>query len=99
MQFLVVIQTKEQYVGGEPPPEFKKQHPQELKVGQQQYAKGQLRQSWEIDSDRHGAVCLYEAASREALQPLIDAYPHVQSGFADYQVFPLKFDGAYTQGV
>lgn len=45
------------------------------------YGSAELRQSWEIDDERPGAVCLFEAESREDLQRMSDTFPLVQKDY------------------
>lgn len=97
MQYLVIFTTKQKFETDGMPADFKERQLEELAQGQALYAQGALRQSWELDMKPHGAVCLFEAESREHLQPMIDSFPHVKNGYADYQVWPLKPDPAYTQ--
>lgn len=97
MQYLVIFTTKQKFETEGMPADFKERQFEELAQGQALYAQGALRQSWELDMKPHGAACLFEASSPEHLQEMIDSFPHVKNGYADYQTFPLRPDPAYTQ--
>lgn len=104
MQYLVIYTTKKKFETEGMPADFKEEHVKELVQGQVLYKKGQLRQSWELDleqvgSKQHGAVCLFEADSLQDLRTIAESFPNVQTDYVDYQVFPLKPDPAYTQGI
>ncbi len=99
MQYLVVFQTKTAFLTDGMPANFVPVHAAEQKQGRALYGSGDLRQSWEIDDERPGAVCLFEAASRDDLQQMIDTFPLVQKGYVDTLVTKLKPDTAYTPDV
>ena len=93
MQYLVVVQTKQEFVDDPPSEVLAKEQAR----GRELYGSGDLRQSWELDSDRPGVVCLYEAASEDELRSVLDTYPLIQRGIGDVLVMPLKPDSAYVR--
>lgn len=95
MQFLVVVQTKHELVDN-PPSDLREVLAVEMAQGRALYASEDLRQSWEIDGDRPGVVCLYEAASEGELRTLLDTYLMLQKDYADVLLIKLKPDGAYV---
>ena len=44
-------------------------------------------------------MCVFEADSPDHLRGMVESFPGVKVGYVDYQTFPLKPDGAYTQGI
>lgn len=96
MQYLVVFQTKQTFVDDGPPADFTEAHAAEQAQGRALYGSADLRQSWEIDDVRPGAVCLFEAQSREDLQQMLDTFALVQKDYVDLLVIKLKPDTAYT---
>lgn len=99
MQYLVIFTPKEEFETAGMPADYAVRQLEELAQGRVLYAQGVLRQSWELDTKRHGAACLFEASSTEHLQEMLDSFPHVKNDYVDYQIFPLKPDPAYTQGL
>ena len=104
MQYLVILTTKKKFETEGLPADFKEEHVKELVQGQVLYKEGLLRQSWELDLEQmgskgHGAVCVFEADSLEDLQGMVDSFPNVKTDSVDFQIFPMKPDPAYTQGV
>lgn len=95
MQYLVIFTTKQKFETEGMPADFEERHLEELAQGRVLYAQGDLRQSWELDMNPHGAAMIFEAESPEQLQGMIDSFPHIKNDYADYQVFPLKPDPAY----
>jgi len=72
-------------------------HRDELARGRELYREGGLRQSWEIDSAQHGAVCLFEAGSAEQAQAMADSFPRVAQGAVQTQLIALRPNPAYFQ--
>lgn len=95
MQYLVIFNPKEPLDPSSMSPEAAAAHQKELAQGRVLYRQGGLRQSWEINTDRHGAVCLFEAESVEQAQAMADTFPQVAAGAVETQMIPLKPDPAY----
>lgn len=96
MQYLVVVQMKQQFVDT-PPSDLSEVLANEKAQGRALYGSGDLRQSWKIESDRPGVVCLYEAESPERLQALLDTYEMIKKGYTDVLSIKLKPDSAYVE--
>lgn len=97
MQYLVIFTPKEPVDPSAMSAEAAEAHKKELAQGRVLYRQGTLRRSWEIDTDRHGAVCLFEADSVQQAQALADTFPQVAAGAVETQMIPLKPDPAYFQ--
>lgn len=96
MQYLVVVQTKQELMDN-PPPDLAEVLAVEQAQGRALYSSGDLRQSWEIDDGRPGVVCLYEAESAQQLQGVLDTYLMIEKGYAEVLVIKLKPDSAYVE--
>lgn len=97
MQYLVIFTPNEPVDPSAMPPQAAAAHREELARGRVLYSLGGLRQSWEIDTERHGAVCLFEADSVEQAQAMADSFPQVAAGAVETEMIPLKPDPAYFQ--
>lgn len=97
MQYLVIFNPKAAPPPGAPSPEAAAKLRAEQARGRVLYGQGGLRQSWEIATDRHGAVCLFEADSPEHLRTMVESFPEVAAGAVETQTIPLKPDGAYVE--
>lgn len=95
MQYLVIVQTKQEIVDN-PPADLLEVIAEEQAQGRALYASEDLRQSWEIDDSRPGIVCIYEAASEKELQALLDTYVMLQKGYGEVLLIKLKPDSAYV---
>jgi len=97
MQYLVIFTPTAQVDPEGMSPRDAAAHRDELARGRELYRGGGLRQSWEIDSERHGAVCLFEAGSVEQAQAMADSFPQVAVGAVKTQLIALRPDPAYFQ--
>ena len=97
MEYLVIFNPKAPPAPGDPSPEAAAALRAEQAPGRVLYGQGGLRQSWEIDTERRGAVCLFEADSVDHVRQMVESFPQVASGAVETQTVPLKPDGAYVE--
>ena len=89
MQYLVVFMPKEKFGTEGMPADFLELEMKEQAQAQLLYAEGGLRQLWALNTERKGAAVLFEAASADHLQHMIDSFPLIKVDYADYQILPL----------
>ena len=89
MQFLVIFTPKQKFANEGLPSDFAKLEQAEEEQAQVLYTGGGLRQVWALDTKTKGAAVLFEAASAEDLQGMIDTFPLIKVDYADYQIWPL----------
>ena len=89
MQYLVVFMPKKKFATEGVPADFMEQELKEQAQARVLYAEGGLRQVWALDTKEKGAVVLFEAASPDHLQRMIESFPLIKVDYADYQVLPI----------
>lgn len=97
MQYFVVFTPKKRFEVVGTPDDFPKLLPQEEARAKELYGEGTLRQSWVLGKRDKGAACLFEAASPEALQVIIDSFPLIQKGYSDYEIYSLAPDPVFAK--
>lgn len=85
MQYLVIFTPKP----GPPPDDFAKRDAEEEAQARVLYREGGLRHGWALASPERGAAVVFEAASTDDLQRMIDSFPLIQKDYADYQIHRL----------
>ena len=89
MQYFVIFTPKQKFQTEGTPADFPQMEQKEEEQAQDLYMGGGLRQVWALDIKTKGAAVLFEAASPEELQKMIDTFPLIKVDYADYQVWPL----------
>lgn len=89
MQYLVIFAPKEKFETDGMPADFMDMEMKEQAQAQVLYAEGGLRQVWALNTKQKGAAVLFEAASTDHLQQMIDSFPLIKVDYADYQILPL----------
>ena len=96
MQYLVIFTPKIQFHIDGLPSDFLKLVSQEDAQVKVLYGQGGVRQVWELGTKSKGAALLFEAASWNDLQTMIDTLPLIKVEYADYQIWPLaQYPGFY----
>ncbi len=93
MQFIVVLQPKAQFAAGGAPADIAEVELSEQLQTKALYKSGVVRQVWAIDTDRKGAIGLFEAATDDELRAALNSLPMVQKDYVDQAVYPV---GAFT---
>ena len=70
--------------------DFMEKEQQEQKQDFELYAGGGLRQVWAQAPRTHGGVVLFEAASAEDLNTIIQSFPLIKASYADPHIVPLQ---------
>ena len=89
MQFIVVFQPKDKFRTEGPPADFAQVEQAEQVQAKALYKSGGIREIWALKTEGEGAVGLFEAASREALDAMVASFPMIQKDYANHEVFPL----------
>ena len=97
MQFIVVFQPREQFQTPGLPADFAEVELAEEVQTKALYKRGVIRQLWAINTERKGAIGLFEAASDGELQDVIDSFPMAQKDYAEHMVFPVGPFAAFSQ--
>ena len=97
MQFIVVLQPLEQFQTQGLPADFAEVEQAEEVQAKALYKGGAARQIWAIKTERKGAIGLFEAASGDELQSLVNSFPMVQKGYVQHMVFPVGPFAAFAQ--
>lgn len=85
MQYLVIFKPEP----GPAPDDFAERDIEEEAQARVLYQEGGLRQAWALAPPERGAAVLFEAASTDDLQRMIDSFPLIQKRYAGYQIHPL----------
>ena len=95
MQYLVTFTPKKEFATKGLPQDFPEKEQQEQAQVRVLYAGGGLRQVWAQVPRTNGAVVLFEAASAEHLEQMIQSFPLVKANYADAQTMPLQEHAAF----
>ncbi len=89
MQFIVTFTPHPRFADTGPPDDFMDKEMEERHQAKVLYNQGSIRQLWALSGGEEGAVVLFEAESREHLQPVIDTFPFVELEYCQYVVRQL----------
>jgi muconolactone delta-isomerase len=89
MQFFIVFTPKKKFATEGMPADFPDLELQEQAQVRTLYSEGGLRQVWALPPKGRGGVVLFEAASAEHLEQIIQTFPLIKADYADYQVWGL----------
>ena len=97
MQFILVLQPHQRFQTEGAPADFAETELAEQVQAKALYKSDIARQIWAINTERKGAVGIFEAASADEMQDVINSFPMVQKDYVEHLVLPIGGFPAFSE--